>query len=88
MAIVDAGIPSSSDEDVLGVVGHSDHFVGDDLSDRQDQIVSPLGDDAIDLGWPRFRVDPFGRLRHKFLIDITEGIDIGAESMDADQVSR
>ena len=49
VALVDHVRSAGSDEEVLGLVGHADDLVGDDLSDRKDKVECRVQDHPVDL---------------------------------------
>src|SRR3990172_2504704 len=51
---------------VFVVIGHADHFMGDNLSDGQYQIVSSLVNQFVQLGWPVIGKCIVRDLSHKF----------------------
>ena len=57
MALVDPVAPASPNEHILGVVRHADHFVWNNLPERQNQIVTTFDQQLVDLRRPRLIVD-------------------------------
>ena len=88
MALVDARHPARADENVLVVVGHADDFVGHDLADREDQVVSAFPHQAVELGRPRLAVNAFGRFGDELGRDLADGDDVAPPIVDADQPLR
>ncbi len=52
MAFVDPFGTPCAHEDILVVVGHSHHFMGDHLSDREDQVKASFSEQFVDLCRP------------------------------------
>ena len=88
MALVDAFGASRADEDVLVVVGHPDHFVGDHLADRQDQVVAAFGNHAVHLRGPREIQLTFRLLADEFGRHLAQRDQSAAPVMDAEQALR
>ncbi len=65
MAAVDTVRPAGADKNVLVVVGHSNHFMGNNLPDRKDQIEIPFDQHAVDLNRPGVVQLAFGLLVDK-----------------------
>src|ERR1035437_3654108 len=53
MATIDALAPPSTDQNILSIVRHPDHFMRYYLSDRKDKIEAALRDEAVHLRRPR-----------------------------------
>ena len=88
VAAVDALAAACADQDVLGVVGHADHFVGHDLADGEDEIESAARDEPIDLRGPRIVELAFGLFADELGRDFAEGFDVGAPVVDAEEIVR
>ena len=69
---------AGSDEQILVVVGHADHFMGHHLADRENQIVSAFPHQPVELRGPRFAVDALGGFGH----------DVGGNFADRDTSFR
>ena len=52
MTLVDSFCTAGADKKIFIVIGHTDHFMGNHLSNRQDQIVSALVYQLVQLGGP------------------------------------
>ena len=53
VAAVDAFAAACADQNVLGVVGHADDFMGHDLADGENEIESALRNEPVHLRGPR-----------------------------------
>lgn len=76
VGFVDPGDAAGADEEVFVAVGHADDFVRNHLTDRNDQVVSTVPDEFVELSWPRFVPDAFGDFAHVFGGDFADGDDV------------
>jgi len=88
MAFVDSFGTSGADKDIFVVIGHSHYLMGNDLSEREDQVKSPLHEQLVDLGRPGIVHDPFRYFLHKFTRYIAQGHYIVAPVMVSEQLPR
>ena len=88
MAAVDSVRAAGANQNIFVVVGHADHFMRDDLSDRENQIEAAAGDQAVHLRRPGVIQLAFGLLVDEFRRNFAECFDIGAPVVDAKQFRR
>ena len=88
VAAIDAFAAARADQNVLGVVGHADHFMRHDLADGENQIEAAARDEAIDLRGPRVVQLAFGLSRMNSAGNFAEGFDIGAPVVHAEEIVR
>ena len=88
MAAVDHLASAHADEEVLGVVRHSDHLVRYDLARRDDEVIRGIHDTAVDLDGERGLPQAFGNVRNNFGGDVAEFHHVGAPVVDDHPVER
>ena len=88
MTLVDALGSARAHEDVLVVVGHADHLMGNDLADGEDQIKAALHQQPIDLGRPAIVDFPFAQFANHVARDFAQGDQIVAPIVHADHGRR
>ena len=59
MAFVDPFGAAGSHKNIFVIIGHPDHLMWDHLSDGEDQVMSPLHQQPVDLGRPGIRHPSF-----------------------------
>ena len=80
--LVDHVGPAAPDEEVLRVVGHADHLVGDDLPGRDDEVVLLVHYEPVHLDGHRVLPEPLGDLLHRVGGHFPEAHDVGAPVVD------
>src|ERR1700733_1776545 len=75
---------AGADEDIFVVVGHPDDLVGDDLADRQDQIVATVAEKLVDLRGPGVVELSFADLMDEIAGDLSQRDDVVAPVVDAE----
>src|ERR1017187_7469303 len=88
MTAVDSLTAASANQDVLGVVGHPDHFMRHYLADRKNQVESAFHNESIHLCWPRKVELAFGLRVDELRRNLAQRDNIGAPAVYAEKIAR
>src|SRR5438128_6080410 len=85
VAAVDAVGAAGSDQNILVVIGHADHFMWDDLANRENEIELSASDEPVYLGRPVIIEAPFRLFADEIAGNNSDGFHILAPLMNMEE---
>ena len=86
MGFVNAAHAAGANEEIFVSVGHANDFVGNNLPDRNDEVMSAIPDQFVELSRPGFGPDAVGDFAHVVGGDFAYGYHVISPAVRADQI--